>query len=135
MQDQIKIAINRLNQERQLLKDRQNTFNCECSPNIRTGFQMQKPITLDPPKLFMQTIQFPNMKAQRQRNVNNKLKINVNFRRRSTSQKTEQNNNPMVGIVKKFDFSFFNYDPLPIVYNNQSKMLKMKRQSSNIIRI
>ncbi|CAD8200081.1 unnamed protein product [Paramecium pentaurelia] len=135
MQDQIKIVINRLNQERQLLKERQNTFNYECSPNIRTGFQMQKPITLDPPKLFMQTIQFPNVKAQRQRNVNNKLKINANFRRRSTSQKTEQNSNPMVGIVKKFDFSFFNYDPLPIVYNNQSKMLKMKRQSSNIIRI
>ncbi|CAD8202374.1 unnamed protein product [Paramecium octaurelia] len=135
MSDQINVAIIRLNQERKLLKERQNTINSESSQNYRTGYQKQRLSTLEPPKLFMQVIQVPQMKTQRPIKIKTKLKVNANFRRRSMSQKTEKNGNPMVGVVRKFDLSFLNYDPLPIVYYNQGKMLKQKRQGSNIIRV
>ncbi|CAK60729.1 unnamed protein product (macronuclear) [Paramecium tetraurelia] len=135
MSDQINVAIIRLNQERKLLKERQNTFNSESSQNNRTVYQKQRLSTLDPPKLFMQIIQVPYMKNQRPIKVKTKLKVNINFRRRSLSQKTEKISNAMVGVVRKFDLSFLNYDPLPIVYYNQGKMLKQKRQGSNIISI
>lgn len=58
------------------------------------------------------------MKSKRPLKVNNKLKLNSNIRRHSRSFKTEKNSNPMLSIVKKFDLSFLNYDPLPIVYYN-----------------